>query len=309
MAKLQYPENATREGGVIKNTRIQKVGTKGSTHFNLIVFFQDHTYYEEDCTGSSGGFYIQRIWVDEELCKAIIQRAITAHYEAVEFNELKKGQKKGSHNMKVAYAVEYALKKNEMRWDYFPLGIKQADYIISQLAEMLHMALNNYTKQEYHAILNLYLVLYTKIKIFNKEDDIIIQELLQRNDIAWIQDEETATRILEFAKKQIDNPSIASAPDIDISDIVIEDENGQNLSSENRTIHLERSESESIPEDGKISIDGIIENAPIKNDKKEGPREMKEEKDEFMFCRKCGKKLPSDSEFCTYCGTAVIIME
>ena len=28
-----------------------------------------------------------------------------------------------------------------------------------------------------------------------------------------------------------------------------------------------------------------------------------------MFCRKCGKKIPDDSDFCTYCGERMIILE
>lgn len=30
------------------------------------------------------------------------------------------------------------------------------------------------------------------------------------------------------------------------------------------------------------------------------------DKEECIFCRKCGRKLPADSTFCTYCGTAII---
>ena len=26
-----------------------------------------------------------------------------------------------------------------------------------------------------------------------------------------------------------------------------------------------------------------------------------------MFCRHCGKRLPDDSKFCTYCGKSVVI--
>ena len=214
MAKLHYAEYATKAGGVIENSRVERVGSKGSTHFVFTVYFKDGTWYEDDCTARDGNLAYGHIWADKGQCEEITQNAILAHFGAAEINEYKKSSKgeKNSHKAKVAYAVEYALNHNEMRWDYCPLGIKQADYIITQFAEILRMNLEQYNKDGYHKIFNLYLVLYTKIKLFNKSDEDVIRELLRsyRSDIPGIPSEENANQILALAKSQIENPSVPS---------------------------------------------------------------------------------------------------
>ena len=37
--------------------------------------------------------------------------------------------------------------------------------------------------------------------------------------------------------------------------------------------------------------------------------EIKETKPVVLFCRKCGSRLPADSEFCQFCGTKIVIVQ
>ena len=67
---------------------------------------------------------------------------------------------------------------------------------------------------------------------------------------------------------------------------------------------------ELVEQKQELSNSATSDNALVpKDNKKKETQKTDEKKVEYIFCRKCGKKIPADSDFCTHCGTTVIHLE
>lgn len=81
--KLTDPEKA-RTNATIEKIEPERYGSKGSSHFEVTVYFSDGTTYRDKCNSDTAHFLYKTFQVDQEKLPTVIQEAIDAHTQAAE---------------------------------------------------------------------------------------------------------------------------------------------------------------------------------------------------------------------------------